>query len=134
MYFYLHKIRFEIKILILDTYNTDNPPLGEQRSEGPWLFFESKRGPLANTALDHTSRGEIRIGDIKDKRLMTIKKKTLLSERRSKTKNTRMLKMVPLEGSTLSQTGRMFVNCNVTLDLTWFSKRRISVKLIWMEE
>jgi hypothetical protein len=69
----------------------------------------------------------MRVGDRKVNILMTIKS-TLLSERRSKTKNTRMFKMVPGKGSTLSQAGRMIVNCNVTSDLTWFSKSRISVK------
>jgi len=45
-----------------------------------------------------------------------------------------MLKMVPGEGSTLSQVGRKVDNCNVTLDLTWFSKGRISFKWMWREE
>jgi len=58
----------------LDTYHPDIPPLGEQRSEDPWLFFESKRGPRENTALDHTSQCEISIGGRKVKRLMVIKK------------------------------------------------------------
>jgi len=56
----------------LDTYHPDNPPSDEQISENPWLFFESKRGQRANTALDHTSQCEMRIGDRKYKKLMTI--------------------------------------------------------------
>jgi hypothetical protein len=44
------------KLLILDTYNPDTLNLRENVSEDPWLFFEAKRGPLANTFGKHWSR------------------------------------------------------------------------------
>jgi hypothetical protein len=44
------------KFLILDTCHPDTPYLREQGCEDPSLFFEAKRGPLAQKFREHCSR------------------------------------------------------------------------------